>query len=150
MSEVLRIGTAEATRLMTDEGYLYLDVRSVDEFRLGHPRGAYNVPLQHPEDEQVIDNPDFMSVVTACFPKNTPMVIGCATGIRSLHAARRLAHTGYTCIREMRPGYDGIRDPFGRIGEAGWSSEGLPTDMQGEPERCYAALLQRSEQGAGQ
>ena len=147
MSEVIRISPREAARLMEHEGYLYVDVRSVDEFRLGHPSGAYNAPLQHPEDDQVVDNPDFMSVVTGCFPEDTPLVVGCATGVRSLHAARRMLHAGYLNVKELRPGYDGIRDPFGRVGESGWLAEGLPTEMQAPGDHRYETLLLRSEQG---
>ena len=148
MTEVQRIGPREAAALISDEGFLYLDVRGVDEFNLGHPCGAYSLPLQELREDRVVDNPDFMPVLRACFALDTPFVVGCATGVRSLHAARRMVHAGYLRVREQRAGFDGVRDPFGRLAETGWQREGLQTSMHAQPGRSYAALLQRSEAGA--
>ena len=44
---IKRISPEEARALVEDQGYSYLDVRSVPEFEAGHPVGAYNIPLLH-------------------------------------------------------------------------------------------------------
>ena len=44
---IRRIDPEEALRLLREEGYSYLDVRSIPEFEDGHPEGAFNVPLLH-------------------------------------------------------------------------------------------------------
>ncbi len=43
---VKRVTPPEAAALLA-EGWIYLDVRSIPEFDLGHPTGAVNVPLLH-------------------------------------------------------------------------------------------------------
>ena len=43
---VKRVTPTEAAALV-NEGWIYLDVRSIPEFELGHPAGAVNVPLLH-------------------------------------------------------------------------------------------------------
>ena len=59
--ETKRISPAEAKALL-DEGYVYVDVRSIPEFDAGHPRGAYNVPLNHQGPNGMQPNPDFLAV----------------------------------------------------------------------------------------
>jgi hypothetical protein len=50
-----------------------------------------------------------------------------------------LAEAGYSNLVELRTGFAGSRDAFGRP-EPGWSKKGLPIEM-GSPEgRSYAAL----------
>jgi rhodanese-related sulfurtransferase len=45
MVDIKRVSAREARALM-DAGYAYVDVRSEQEFDLGHPSGAVNVPFQ--------------------------------------------------------------------------------------------------------
>jgi rhodanese-related sulfurtransferase len=66
--------------------------------------------------------------MTARFAKETPIVLGCHSGIRSLHAAEALVAAGFTCVLEQRAGFDGARGPFGELTEPGWSRLGLPCD----------------------
>ena len=78
-----------------DEGALYLDVRTVEEFFQGHPAKARNVPLLHRDPSgQMAPNPDFLAVVKANFPPETPLLVGCMSGGRSLKAAEILAAAG--------------------------------------------------------
>ena len=60
---VKRVSPEEARDLMEKEGYTYLDVRSIPEFEAGHPKGAYNIPLNHMGPGVMSPNPDFMAVV---------------------------------------------------------------------------------------
>jgi rhodanese-related sulfurtransferase len=121
-------------------GYTYIDVRSPEEFAEGHPEGAYNVPWTLAR----APNADFLRVMRACFPRGTSIVVGCRSGKRSMEAALALEEHGWDAVPVLGPGYDGVRDAFGRVVEPGWRRAGLPVDY-GEPEgRGWAALLARS------
>ena len=37
----------EAARRMDEEGYVYIDVRSIPEFEQNHPDPAVNIPILH-------------------------------------------------------------------------------------------------------
>jgi rhodanese-related sulfurtransferase len=130
--------------LLLDQGYVYLDVRSEPEFALGHPEGAYNIPLKFQAPGGMVDNPDFLAVVRATFPPTQALVLGCRSGSRSRTAALRLLDAGYTSVVEQRAGYDGVRDPFGQLTEPGWHASGLPTGFEPVPGRDYAALKLRT------
>jgi rhodanese-related sulfurtransferase len=119
-------------------GAVYLDVRSIPEFEQGHPAGAFNVPLLHmdPATGQMRPNPDFLPVVRANFPPDTPMVIGCRMGRRSQHACQMLADVGYRDVANVLGGFDGAP----QIGHAGWTQEGLPVDTTSDAAHEYGAL----------
>ena len=137
---VERISPEEARRRMDEDGWIYLDVRSVPEFDAGHPKGAYNVPLMHMGDGGMEPNPDFLPVVEATFPKDTPLILGCRSGGRSLRAGEMLEAAGWTRVVDQRAGWGGARDPFGQLGEPGWEAAGLPSATEPEPGRSYAEL----------
>jgi rhodanese-related sulfurtransferase len=59
------------------------------------------------------------------FSYDAKIVVGCATGVRSLRAARLLASAGFTEVVDQRAGMDGARGPFGNLVEQGWVAEGL-------------------------
>lgn len=143
MAKITRIPPAEAHRLVTEEGYLYLDVRSEPEFAGGHPVGAHNVPLLHAGKAGMEPNAEFLPVVEALYARDTKLVIGCRTGHRSLDAAARLLAAGYTAIVEQRAGVDGARDPFGQLLEAGWVEAGLPMEAESAG-GSYAALRRKA------
>lgn len=136
---VERIDAATARRLMEDEGYVYLDVRPVAEFLLGHPRGAFNIPYLLDADDGSGVNGDFMRVVRRNFSCDQKLLVGCRCGINSLTAARRLAAAGYT-VAEVRPGYAGIRDAFRRLVEPGWEAAEFPRALSPEAGRDYGSL----------
>lgn len=143
---VKRISPREAQALL-EQGYAYLDVRAVAEFDTGHPEGAYNVPLLTPRPGGGMDeNEAFLPVVRALFAKHAPIVVGCASGVRSLRAAEQLIADGYEHVVEQRAGMEGVRDPFGRVKEKGHRGEGLPVVLSGDPARSYEALLLRARQ----
>jgi rhodanese-related sulfurtransferase len=113
-----RISPREAHALMS-EGYAYLDVRSAMEFALGRPKGAHSVPL---------GGGDFVEDVRDLLGDDARVIVGCATGVRSLVAAQQLLDAGFTDVLEQRAGMDGVRDAFGRLKERGWRDEGLPVE----------------------
>jgi rhodanese-related sulfurtransferase len=141
---VRRVSPQEADTLIKEEGYVYLDVRSVPEFDAGHAAGAYNIPLLHATPSGMRPNGDFMSVVLSIFPKDTKLVIGCRSGNRSLRAAEALMAAGFAHVVDQRAGHGGARDPFGQVQEPGWQGAGLEVATEPHPERTYEALSART------
>jgi rhodanese-related sulfurtransferase len=136
---VPRISPQEALGLMEREGYIYLDVRSAQEFDAGHPKDAYNVPLLLLTAQGPTPNPDFLGVMERAFPKETKIVVGCQSGGRSLQAAALLERAGFAALREQRAGFQGAPG-----GERGWAPEGLPIEKTGASERTWEALKKES------
>jgi rhodanese-related sulfurtransferase len=137
---VERISPEEALGRMNDDGYVYVDVRSVPEFEAGHPKGAYNVPLSHHGPGGMRPNPEFLAIVEASFPKDAKLIVGCKMGGRSAKAAQVLEQAGYVNLLDQTAGFDGQRDPFGQVKVPGWGPSGLPTATEAEPGRSWEAL----------
>ena len=85
-------------------GSIYLDVRSIPEFEMGHPAGAYNIPLLHLDERtrQMRPNAEFVDVVRANFPPDTPLLVACQAGARSVQACQILESVGYTNLANVR------------------------------------------------
>jgi NADPH-dependent 2,4-dienoyl-CoA reductase/sulfur reductase-like enzyme/rhodanese-related sulfurtransferase len=69
-----------------------LDVRSADEFRAGHLRGAINIP--HTELRARVDE----------IPEGRPLFVYCAAGFRSYLATRALRQKGWSDVRSLDGG----------------------------------------------
>ena len=134
----------EALELLEEEGFVYLDVRSMNEFEGGHPEGAFNVPLKHMMPGGMQDNDDFIDVMEKNFPKSAKLVVGCKAGGRSRAAVALLEEAGYENVRDMSAGWGGRRNPYGGEVEAGWQASGLPVALESEPGRDYTALAGRA------
>ncbi len=117
---------------------VYLDVRSEAEFRAGHPRGAYNLPVfffdaaQRPQR-----NPDFERVLKVAFPPETVLLVGCQSGVRSQHAAEILHSIGFREVSNVAGGFGG--SPAAR----GWRDSGLPVESGDPAGRAYEDLKKR-------
>jgi rhodanese-related sulfurtransferase len=135
-----RVSPEEAARLLR-EGYVYLDVRSPQEFALGHPQGAFNIPWLEP-DPALPRTPNrlFLPVVCRTFDTTQRIVVGCQSGLRSVAAAQALISGGFVHIVEQRAGFAGRSDAFGGLVEAGWQRCGLPVSYQPQAGRDYDAL----------
>jgi rhodanese-related sulfurtransferase len=140
---VRRVSPQEAAALMEEQGYVYIDVRSIPEFEAGHPAGAYNIPLMHATPSGMRPNGDFISLIVSVFPRDTKLVIGCKMGRRSLRAAQILVDAGYEHVVDQRAGFHGVRDAFGQIQEAGWQSVGLEVCFEARPDKTYEAISMR-------
>ena len=140
---VQRVSPLEADALVKDEGYVYVDVRSIPEFDAGHAPGAYNIPLLHATPSGMRPNGEFMPVITAIFSKDSKLVVGCRSGNRSLRAAEALVSAGFEHVVDQRAGHGGVRDAFGQGQEAGWESVGLEVATEAHSDRTYEALLAR-------
>lgn len=132
----------EAARLIKEEGYAYVDVRSIPEFEEGHPDPAVNIPIMHadPRTGQMTPNPDFLSVMAACYPKDTRLVMGCRSGQRSARAMELLLQSGYATVVNMRCGFGGERNAMGQVVQPGWLDRGLPTSSDNGDGVSYASL----------
>jgi rhodanese-related sulfurtransferase len=135
-----RISANLASQAMREAGHVYLDVRTVEEFELGHVEGAYNVPWELRGQRR---NPDFARVVTAAFGCEQPMIVGCQSGVRSALASAALVELGFVQVFEQHAGYAGKRDAFGKLLEPGWQRAGLPIGMQAQLGRSYRELYER-------
>jgi rhodanese-related sulfurtransferase len=72
-----RVSPQEARELQENDGYVYVDVRSVPEFQAGHPMGAFNVPLMHMGPAGMAPNPEFLDVMQKAFPRDAKLLVGC-------------------------------------------------------------------------
>jgi rhodanese-related sulfurtransferase len=80
------IGKALAT-----PGAVVLDVRSKAEWHQGHVPGAIHLPVQEIE-----------SVASKIPDKDTQIIVHCAAGVRSAHAAKVMAKLGYTRVFDAK------------------------------------------------
>ena len=133
---VRRVTPQEAKMLM-EQGYVYVDVRSIPEFDKGHPEGAYNVPLLHMGPGGMAPNSDFGPVMEKNFAKDQKLIIGCKMGGRSAQASQWLEANGYTNIVDQKAGFDG------QPGNPGWAPAGLPVASTAAAERTYEQLKSR-------
>ena len=132
MGDIPRISPREASEKIA-AGWIYVDVRTTEEFEAGHPAGALNVPISHAGPGGMAPNPDFLSAMKGAFALDARIVVGCKSGGRSLRAAQALVADGFTSVVDQRAGWDGARGPFGQEAEPGWLRAGLPTE-EGQPQ----------------
>jgi rhodanese-related sulfurtransferase len=147
VSNVLLVSPGEALELL-QHGYTYVDVRSELEFALGRPPRACNVPWQRAEGDRLVSNPDFAIVMQSSFSSVEPLIIGCRSGSRSQAAIACLRELGFSELAQLRHGFEGARDAFGRH-LPGWRDSGLAIE-RGEPapELSYAGLRARQRSAA--
>jgi len=141
------VNAQEAYDLMKeDPEYIYLDVRSVPEFEAGHPARAINIPLLHFAPETGMSpNQDFPAVVEAALAKDAKLVVGCKSGGRSARACEVMSQMGYSNVANVRGGFVGAMDNFGRVSEPGWSMRNLPTCTECGDDARYEALAAKSQ-----
>ena len=142
------LGPKDAYELMKgNPDYVYLDVRSVQEYEAGHPERAINIPLLHFTPGQGMSpNEDFPAVVAATLPKDAKILVGCKTGGRSARACTIMEEMGYADVANVQGGYAGITDNFGRMIHAGWSVLGLPVSTTSSETTSYEAIAARARE----
>ena len=143
--EIKRVAPEEAKQLLdSNQGHVYLDVRSTPEFDAGHVPGAKNVPLLEPDPSgRMAPNPRFLEVVEKNFARDAKLITGCMKGGRSLKAAEVLLQAGFTNVVDMRGGFGGETDQFGRVTFPGWAPRGLPTTCDAAPADRYDSLSKK-------
>ena len=123
------------------EEWIYIDVRTVEEFEQSHPSGAYNVPIFERDDlGRVTPNDTFGAVVQRHFPTGSKLVLGCAAGVRSARACEQLVDLGYRHLVNMHGGFQGASDPYGTLTEPGWQACGYACAAVSEQGRSYVEL----------
>jgi len=132
--------TPEGAKALLDgsDGWTFLDVRTVEEFEAGHVPGAYNAPIAFRGPGGMELNDAFVPAVAAVFAPDTPLVLGCAAGVRSAHACEALLAAGFTKLVNMDGGFSGSRTM------PGWTACGLEVARECEPERAWSSLAARA------
>lgn len=103
---VPHIGIEEALERVA-QGARMLDIREADETAQGIIADATVISRGHLESDVTTDIPD----------ADTPLVLYCATGVRSLFAAESLQSIGYTNVASLDGGIEA------------WKRAGLPIEM---------------------
>src|SRR5436190_13516497 len=99
-SQIREVDTAGAAEAIARPGTVVLDVREPDEYEQGAIPGAVHLPRGHLEskiENQVAD-------------RSTPIVIHCASGVRSAFAAKTLQDLGFTDVVSMSGGFNKWKD----------------------------------------
>jgi len=113
-SQIKQVDIDEARKMLERPGTVLIDVRESDEWRQGHIPQAIGIPrgfLELRVEEKVPDH-------------NVPVILQCASGTRSLLAARTLREMGYAKVYNLVGGFNA------------WKDRGLPfvADRQFTPE----------------
>jgi sulfur-carrier protein adenylyltransferase/sulfurtransferase len=99
-AQIKSIDIDEARRMLEKPGTVLLDVREGDEWRQGHIPQAIGIPrgfLELRVEEKVPDH-------------KTPVILQCASGTRSLLAARSLREMGYENLYNLTGGFNAWKD----------------------------------------
>jgi sulfur-carrier protein adenylyltransferase/sulfurtransferase len=99
-ARIREVDTAEADELRSRPGTVVLDVREPDEYQQGAIPGALHIPRGQLEGSIEGRIPD----------KATPVVIHCASGVRSAFAADTMALLGYTDVVSVAGGFNRWKD----------------------------------------
>ena len=90
----IQVAATDAAKLiMDDKKTKLLDVRDQDEYRLAHIEGAMLVTQENLEE-------------VMSWPKDTPILVHCHHGIRSMDAASYLIGHGFTNVRSIQGGIE--------------------------------------------
>ena len=135
------VNPTDAKKLI-DDGWTYVDVRTVEEFGAGHASGAFNVPFAFMNREvgRMEPNPEFAAVMKKSFAPDDKLVLACAAGGRSQAGCEILAAEGFPNRVNMHGRFSGARDMSGNVQEPGWESLGYPTETGGDPDKTYERL----------
>lgn len=119
--------TPQQAAALVQEGAVYLDVRTPEEFEEGHPPAARNIPLQVRDPLRgLVDNPAFVDDARALLAAERTLIVGCRSGPRADRAALLLRAAGFTRVQQMQGGMEGRRDAFGALQVPGWKQCDLP------------------------
>jgi molybdopterin/thiamine biosynthesis adenylyltransferase/rhodanese-related sulfurtransferase len=99
-SEIREVTTAEAEEIRQRPGAVVLDVREPDEYEQGAIPGAVHIARGTLEG----------SVEGRLADKTAPIVIHCASGVRSAFAAKTLSELGYEDVVSMTGGFNKWKD----------------------------------------
>jgi rhodanese-related sulfurtransferase len=113
--------------LQNDASALLVDVRTqMEHTYVGHPIGAVHIPWKEAPSWEI--NPYFVAEVSKRVDNpETPILLLCRSGQRSLSAARALEDAGYKHLVNIMDGFEGPLDKNNHRGKlGGWRFCGLP------------------------
>jgi phage shock protein E len=84
LKNILGIKPSEDFDALVKQGAQIIDVRSKEEFNTGHIKGSINIPLQ-----ELVSH-------TGKIKKDKPVIVCCASGMRSASAKGMLQAKGFT------------------------------------------------------
>ncbi len=133
-------------RLDGNEGYVYLDVRTVAEFEAGHVPDALNIPVVQRSSTtgEMKANAEFLSVVGANIAKETRVIVGCKSGGRSVRAVRIMLDAGYRNVFNLLGGFSGQQDESGEVIHPGWSTLNFPVEQRDSDSHSYQSLRNKT------
>jgi molybdopterin/thiamine biosynthesis adenylyltransferase/rhodanese-related sulfurtransferase len=99
-TQIREVDTATADEIRQRPGAVVLDVREPDEYEQGAITGAVHIPRGTMESSVEGRLPD----------KSAPVVVHCASGVRSVFAAKTLGDMGYTDVVSMAGGFNKWKD----------------------------------------
>jgi rhodanese-related sulfurtransferase len=131
MTQIKSLDPKHAWSLLSSEASAVLiDVRDRTEFAfVGHPTKAVNIPWKEAPGWKL--NPNFITEVRQRVPQlDTPVLLLCRSGQRSLDAANALATAGYTDLTNIEEGFEGPLDEHKHRGVlGGWRAHELPWEQ---------------------
>ena len=86
------------TMLQKDKKLIVLDVRTADEFKDGHIKGAINIDIKQPDALSKIDKLDH----------NAKYIVHCRTNHRSKIAVEHMVQSGFKTVYQMMDGSIGL------------------------------------------
>jgi len=138
MQSVKTISPKQAYDIQQQPNALLIDVRSHMEYLfIGHPVGAINIPWIDEPDWNI--NPNFVrevrqlilgGVSTVEHSHDTPVILICRSGKRSLEAGNLLIKEGLLQVYNVADGFEGeLNDLHQRSTLAGWRFDDLPWEQ---------------------
>jgi len=99
------------------------------------------VPLLHLDSHtrQLRPNVEFVSVMRANYPPETPLLVGCQAGVRSIQACEVLAVAGFTNLTNVLGGFAGSW-----TGDIGWVQADLPVARVAADGLDYVSLHKKT------
>ena len=95
-------------KLKKEKNWVILDVRTAEEFKDGHIKGAINIDIKQSDALAKIDKLDH----------NAKYIVHCRTNHRSKIAVDHMAQSGFKTVYQMMDGY------------SGWAANNLPVDTK--------------------
>lgn len=99
-SQIREVTTAEADEARGKPGTVIVDVREPDEYEQGAIPAAVHIPRGTLES----------NIENRVPAKDTPIIVHCASGVRSAFAAHTLEELGYTDVASMAGGFNQWKD----------------------------------------
>lgn len=113
--------------LQHNDSAVLVDVRTqMEHAYVGHPIGAVHIPWKEAPSWEI--NPNFVEDVKKLIPNyDSPVLLLCRSGQRSLSAAKILEAAGYLRTINIIDGFEGSLDAHNHRGNlGGWRFCGLP------------------------